>query len=152
MNKTVHLTKAGIEELQDELAKLKVRRVEVAKKLKEAKNLGDLSENSAWDEAQEEQKFVEARITEIERILQNAKVIASPKGGQEVQLGSTVHLHHDDHTKAYTVVGSVESNPAEGKISEDSPIGKAVLGKKVGDTVEIATPSGTDTYKITKVS
>lgn len=148
----VHLTKDGIEELQAELEKLKVRRREVADDLKAAKKQGDLSENQDYTVAQEEHKYVENRIHEIEHTLQNAKVIEAPQRSKTVQLGSTVHLRHENHTKAYTVVGSLESDPAEGKISDDSPIGKAVLGKKVGDEVEITTPAGTNTYTVSKIN
>lgn len=150
--KGFHLTKEGIAELQEELDKLKTRRLAIAEKLKDAKDQGDLSENSDWTNAQDEHKYVENRLAEIEHVLRNAEIIETPQGGQVVQLGATVHLKHNGDTKRYVIVGSLESNPQEGKISDESPIGRAVIGKKVGDRVEIATPSGAENYLISKVA
>ncbi|MBI3983927.1 transcription elongation factor GreA [Candidatus Microgenomates bacterium] len=150
--KQFHLTADGLAELEKELANLKSRRVEVAENLKEAREQGDLSENSAYATAQDEHKFVENRIDEITHILQNAEVIKNPQNAQNVVLGSTVELSHNGDKLRYTIVGSLEANPESGRLSEDSPVGQAVLGKKVGDSVEITVPSGTETYTISKIS
>ncbi|HSX01471.1 MAG TPA: transcription elongation factor GreA [Candidatus Saccharimonas sp.] len=146
-----HVTPEGIQALKDELKELTTaKRMEIAERLKEAKADGDLSENAMYDAALEDQAFTEGRIAEIEHILRHASVIESKKGGA-VALGSTVHLELEDGKQKYTIVGSTEANPDEGKISDVSPIGKALLGKKPGDEVNVQVPSGTLTYKITKV-
>ncbi len=145
------LTAAGMATLRDELHELSTtKRVELAQRLKEAKADGDLSENTAWDAARDEQGFVEGRIAEIEHILKHATVIETKKGGQ-VAIGSTVHVELEMGNQRYTIVGSTEANPDEGKISDESPIGRALLGKTPGDEVEIAVPSGVMKFKITKV-
>ncbi len=146
-----HLTADGIQALKDELKELTTaKRAEIAERLKEAKADGDLSENAMWDAARDEQSFMEGRITEIEHILKHATVIESKKGGH-VGLGSTVHVELEDGQQRYVIVGSTEANPDEGKISDESPIGKALIGKKPGDEVKISVPSGEMTYKIMKV-
>ncbi len=146
-----HLTAEGLQTLKDELKELTtVKRAEIAERLKEAKADGDLSENAMFDAARDEQGFIEGRIAEIEHILKHAVVIASKKGGH-VGLGSTVHLELEDGQQKYTIVGSTEANPDEGKISDESPIGKALIGKKPGDEVHVQVPSGVLTYKITRV-
>lgn len=146
-----HVTADGIQALKDELKELTTaKRVEIAERLKEAKADGDLSENAMYDAALEDQAFTEGRIAEIEHILRHATVIESKKGGT-VALGSTVHVELEDGRQKYTIVGSTEANPDEGKISDVSPIGKALIGKKPGDEVHVQVPSGTLTYKITKV-
>ncbi len=152
MGKEHHLTSAGLEKLQDELTKLKARRSVVAAKIKEAKAEGDLSENADYTSAREEQDYVLSRIAEIESILQNATVIADPKGNKTVDLGNKVELECDGKSVSYTVVGSLESDPTAGKISEESPIGQALLGSKVGDAVDIVIPGGKRTCKVTKIS
>lgn len=143
MSKQHHLTEDGITQLHTELDELKQRRVSIAERLKAAKAEGDLSENADYTATLEEQEYVEGRINEIEEILRHAEVISSPQNRGVVELGNTVELEADGQTFAYTVVGSLESDPGAGKISEESPIGQALLGAKVGDTVEINTPSGT---------
>jgi transcription elongation factor GreA len=146
-----HLTPDGIKTLKDELQELTTtKRAEIAQRLKEAKADGDLSENAMFDAARDEQGFVEGRIAEIEHILKHAVVIEGKKGGA-VSLGSTVHLELEDGTQKFTIVGSTEANPDEGKISDESPIGRALIGKKPGQEVNINVPSGTLTYKITHV-
>src|SRR5688572_7598323 len=150
ISKTFHLTKDGIDELTAELETLKKRRLKVADKLRAAKEQGDLSENSDWAAAQDEFKFVDGRINEIEHILQNASVIKAPADSSKVVLGSKVDLQQDGKKLHYHLVGSLESNPEEGKISDASPIGKALMGKQVGDLVDIVVPSGKTTYKIVK--
>lgn len=151
MSKDIHLTQAGVDELKNELQGLVARRVDVAAKLKAAKEQGDLSENSDYTSAREEQAYVEARIAEIEEILRNVEIIETPTNSKKVALGSTVTLDYNGNSMVYTIVGSVESDPLENKISDESPIGQSLLGKKVGDTVEISAPSGTIAYKVAKI-
>lgn len=146
------LTQEGVNKLKQELDQLiNQKRVEIAARLKEAKEYGDLSENIQWDDAKDQQAFVEGRIAEIENILKHSSIIEQPKKATSVQIGSTVHLELEDGVQRYVIVGSTEANPDEGKISNESPIGKALLGKKAGEHVEVEVPSGTMTYKITKV-
>lgn len=151
MNKKFSLTKEGVDELTKELEQLIAERGPVAEKIKTAREFGDLSENAEYQSARQDQERLEARIAEIEHILNNVEVIAKPRGDSKVQLGSTVTLKNGT-TKKFQVVGTVEADPLEGKISDESPIGQALLGKKVGDAVEIKTPAETTTYKITDIS
>lgn len=147
MQKRYQLTQDGQAELMRELDELKGRRGDVAEKIAAARDFGDLSENAEYDTAREEQGLLETRIAEIEDILQNAEIIQSPSGAC-VALGSVVTLTSGDKTVSYTVVGPVEADPLEGKISDESPIGQALMGKAVGDEVTIATPKGQLTYTI----
>ncbi|MDO4712806.1 MAG: transcription elongation factor GreA [Candidatus Saccharibacteria bacterium] len=151
MNKTYQITQSGKEELEAELLRLKSQRGEIADKIAEARGFGDLSENAEYDAAREEQGLLETRIAEIEEILQYASIIQS-SGTSVVELGSTVELRSDAKTVVYTVVGPVEANPLEGKISNESPIGQALLGKAVGDEVVISTPKVTTTYVVSAIS
>jgi transcription elongation factor GreA len=147
-----HLTAEGIQALKDELKELTTsKREEIAQRLKEAKADGDLSENAMYDAARDEQSFVEGRISEIEHILKHAAVISN-KGKGTVALGSKVHVELEEGTMEYVIVGSTEANPDRGFISDQSPIGKALLGKKAGDEVEVDVPSGTIVYRIKKVA
>ncbi len=152
MAKQHQLTESGLEELRQELDELKQRRVDVAERLRTAKQEGDLSENADYTAALEEQEYVEGRINEIEDIILNASVISTPKNKDAVELGNTVELKDDGQTYTYTVVGSLESDPVAGKISEESPIGQALLGAKTGEKVEIKTPGGERTCEVTKIS
>ncbi len=151
IKKVFQLTTAGKKELEAELAELKSRRGDIADKIAEARDFGDLSENAEYDAAREEQGLVETRIAEIEDILANATMI---RGGSSssVSLGSTVELKTDGKHVTYTVVGPVEADPLAGKISNESPIGEALFGKKIGDTVVITTPKGQVTYTIASIS
>ncbi|MDO5343803.1 MAG: transcription elongation factor GreA [Candidatus Saccharibacteria bacterium] len=151
MNKTYQITDEGRQELERELEELKGRRGEIADKIATARGFGDLSENAEYDTAREEQGLLETRIAEIEDILQHASIIQS-SGTSEIGLGSTVELKSDDKTVTYTVVGPVEANPLEGKISNESPIGQALMGKKLGDEVVISTPKGETTYHVVAIS
>jgi transcription elongation factor GreA len=149
--KEYFLTTDGVAKLKEELAELTgPKRAQIAARLKEAKEYGDLSENIQWDDAKDQQAFIEGRIAEIEMILKHS-VIIEAKTGSTVGLGSTVHVELEDGQQRYTIVGSTEANPDEGKISNESPIGKALLGKKPGEEVEVVVPSGTMLYKITHV-
>lgn len=151
MAKVYHITAQGKQDLEAELQQLKGRRGEVADKIAAARDFGDLSENAEYDAAREEQGLLETRIAEIEEILQNAQIIDAG-GSAVVVLGSTVELTADTKTVTYTVVGPVEADPLEGKISNESPIGQALMGKSVGDTVSITTPKGELTYTIAALS
>jgi transcription elongation factor GreA len=150
MKKLYQITDEGKAELETELLELKSRRGAIADKIAEARDFGDLSENAEYDSAREEQGLVESRIAEIEDILLNADII---KGGSKtkVDLGSKVELKIGKKTVVYTVVGPVEADPLEGKISNESPIGVALMGKKVGDTITITTPKGEISYEIVKI-
>lgn len=147
MKKTYQITKEGRKELELELESLKSRRGEIAEKIAAARDYGDLSENAEYDAAREEQGLVETRIAEIEDILMNAEELKNSKR-TSIGLGSTVTLSNDDKDVVYTVVGPVEANPVEGKISDESPIGQALLNKQVGDTVTITTPKGITEYTV----
>ncbi|HJQ08941.1 MAG TPA: transcription elongation factor GreA [Candidatus Saccharimonadales bacterium] len=153
MNKQFHLTKQGVDELQTELKELVGQRAVIAERIKTAREFGDLSENMEYSAARQDQERNENRISEIEHILANVQVIAAPKGDSEVVLGSTITLRSEKgKTKEFQVVGTVEADPLNGKISDESPIGKAMMGKKEGDEVEIKTPAETAVYKIVDIS
>lgn len=150
MKKLYQITEEGKAELGKELSELKARRGEIADKIAEARDYGDLSENAEYDAAREEQGLVESRVAEIEDILLNAEII---KNGTHthVALGSKVELKTGRKTFTYSVVGPVEADPLEGKISNESPIGLALMDKKVGDKATITTPKGDVTYEIVKI-
>jgi transcription elongation factor greA len=150
MNKKYQITDSGRKELEKELVELKSRRGEIAEKIAEARSFGDLSENAEYDAAREEQGLLETRVIEIEDILQHASIIKSADA-TVVGLGSAVELKNSDKTVTYTVVGPVEADPMEGKISDESPIGQALMGKKVGDEVTISTPKGEIVYTISSL-
>lgn len=153
MKKQFYLTKEGIAELKAELEGLVKLRGPIAERIKTAREFGDLSENAEYSSARQEQERTEGRIAEVEHILQNVEVIKKPKGDSKVQLGATVQLKTAaGKKKEFQVVGTVEADPLNGKVSDESPIGKAMLNKKVGDTVEIVTPAETVNYKITDIS
>jgi transcription elongation factor GreA len=149
------LTKEGFQKLQDELDYLrKVKRQEVADRLHEAMEGGELIENAEYEAAKNEQAFVEGRIQELDVLLASAKIIEDngKKKSDGVQLGSKVTFKEGNfEAETFTVVGMAEANPRDGKISNESPIGKAILGHKVGDAVKVETPGGTYTVKILKI-
>ena len=152
MKKAYQLTAAGKQELEAELEELKARRAVVAQKIADARDYGDLAENAEYSAARDEQGQVEGRIAEIEEILQNANLIRA-KRNHQVEVGSKVELQIPGGKKvAYAVVGSVEADPLEGRISDESPIGQALMGKKVGESVNIKTPSGDAIYKLVAIS
>lgn len=154
MKKAYQLTAAGKLDLENELAELKAQRSEIAQKIADARDYGDLSENAEYSAARDEQGRVESRISEIEEILLNASLIkGSNSKPTKVVLGVHVHLESDAKKKvSYAVVGSVEADPLEGRISDESPIGQALMGKKVGDNVSIKTPSGDVGYTVVAIS
>lgn len=148
-----YVTKDGLKKLKDELKTLKtVKRKEIAQRIQEAKELGDLSENAEYAEAKTEQAFTEGRILELENMLKNAEVIAEDQAANGVvQVGSTVKLKSDEGEKQYTIVGSNEADPANGLISNESPLGQAFIGRKVGDKVNVNAPKGQVIYRILEV-
>ena len=149
------LTEEGLKALEDELQDLKVnRRKEVAQKIKEAREQGDLSENAEYDAAKEEQRDIELRIEEIDKILKNAELVTDEDVDSSViNIGSTVRIQdlEFDEQMEYKIVGSTEANSLKGKISNESPVGKALIGAKVGQKVEVETPSGMIQYKILEI-
>jgi len=155
--KVTLVTKEGLDKLVQELEYLKnTRRREVAERIKEAISYGDLSENSEYEEAKNEQAFVEGRILELEEKVKNVKIITEgSKVAKTVQIGSTVHLKNltkkKDELDVYTIVGSEEADPFDGKISNESPIGSALLEKSKGDTVRVHIPAGVVEYQIVKL-
>lgn len=150
MKKAYQITEAGRKELEKELKELKSRRGDIADKIAEARDYGDLSENAEYDSAREEQGLVETRIAEIEDILMNAEEIKARKSSK-VNLGSTVELKNGKTNVTYTIVGPVEADPVSGKISDESPLGVALLGKAVGDKATITTPKGDTTYTVVSI-
>lgn len=149
------MTLAGKEKLLRELENLKtVKRKEVVERIKIARSFGDLSENSEYDSAKEEQAFVEGRITTIENMIRNARIIEEDEmGGDVVTLGRSVTFIElpDGEAETYTIVGSAEADPFEGKISNDSPIAKSLIGRKVDEKVSVQTPGGEMLVKITNI-
>lgn len=150
IKKQYQITAEGKKELENELEELKARRGEIADKISEARDFGDLSENAEYDAAREEQGLVETRIAEIEDIVTNADIIKIGKKSS-IGLGSRVELKTGNKTFNYIVVGPVEADPLEGRISNESPIGSALYGKKEGDKVTISTPKGDISYTIVSV-
>lgn len=151
--KVYRLTEEGLQKLQEELETLKtVTRHDIAEKIKIARGYGDLSENSEYDDAKNEQAKIEARIADLEVMLKNVEVIGSTSG-KEVTLGCTVTVLNEKLNKKFTykIVGSYQSDPSEGKISDESPVGKVLMGHKVGDTVVASAPAGEISFNILKI-
>ena len=144
-SKEVILSKEYLEKLEDELEYLKTkRRPEIAEKIKIARSFGDLSENADYDEAKNEQGEIESRIAKVEDMIRNAKTIEVDVNSDEVGVGNTVKVYDEefDETLDYKIVGTAESDPVKGFISNESPVGAALLGKKKDDRVEVSTPNG----------
>ena len=156
MSKTIMLTADGLKQLEEELEILKgEKRKEIAEKIKVARSYGDLSENSEYDDAKNEQAILEARIATIEATLKNAVVIDENEiTNEHIHVGSLVKVENINlgREAEYKIVGSNESNPSEGRISDESPVGKGLLGHKEGDVVEIETPAGIMGLKILSIS
>ena len=150
------LTYKGLKELEDELQELKVvKRKDVAQKIKEAREQGDLSENAEYDAAKDEQRDIEARIEELEKILKNAEVIDEDEVDlDKINVGCTVSLYdvEFDEKVTYQIVGSTEADILNNKISNESPIGKALIGAKIGQTVDVEGPDGTCQFKILEIN
>ena len=152
MRKLFKLTQSGVDEMQVEHDSAVARRSDIAESIRSARELGDLAENSEYQSARADQERNEGRISELNNILQSVEIIEKPKNGSKVQLGSKVTLKGAKANKEFQVVGTVEADPLEGKISDESPIGKALLGKKVGDNVEIKTPIETVNYELIAIN
>ena len=156
MAKTIKITDEGLKKLKEELETLKTEgRADIAEKIKVARGYGDLSENSEYDEAKNEQAKLEARIVEIEAMLKNVEIIEDIKGkAKTVVIGVKVKVIDEEYgeEEEYRVVGSTEANSREGKISDESPMGKALLGKKIGDEVTVEAPGGEFKVKILEIS
>ncbi len=153
MNK-ISLTKEGYQSLKDELAELKERLMnDVAKKIKEAREFGDLSENSEYDEAKNEQGKINSRISEIEEILANASVIEESRNSREANLGNTIRLKEINSNSEMSImlVNAQEADIFKNKISVDSPLGEAINKRKVGDTIRVKAPNGTKKYLILEI-
>ena len=152
MKEQYYLTPERFEELKTELVNLKtVRRLEVADRLKRAKELGDLSENAEYSEAREEQAVVESRIFEVEDMIKNAVIIKTGTDSKLVEIGSSVVVENSGKETTYYIVGSNETKPEDGYISNESPLGKAFLGRKPGEDVTVTTPKGDVKYTIVKI-
>lgn len=155
--KATFLTKEGLDKVREELQYLKdTKRKEVAARIKEAISYGDLSENSEYEEAKNEQAFVEGRILELEEKLKHAQLIdESARAKRQIQLGTTVHIKNlsktGDEPEVYTIVGSTEADPISGKISNESPVGASLLGRSTGESVRVKVPAGIVEYKILKM-
>ena len=149
------LTRAGLNKYEAELHDLKVnQRQMIAEKIKEAREQGDLSENAEYDAAKDEQRDIEARIEELEKILKNAEVVVEDEVDlDKINIGCQVKILDIEYSEEldYKIVGSTEANSLKGKISNESPVGKALIGHKVGDTVEVETPAGVFSYKILEI-
>ncbi len=154
MNKkdVIYVTKEGLEKLKAELAELNdVKRPEVARRIKDAREMGDISENSEYDAARQEQSYIEGRIAELEEFIKNAQI--SEEGAQKdiIGVGAKVKIKVDSEEVEYHIVGAPEANPLEKKISHESPLGSALVGKKVGDKIEVDAPMGKLLYTILKI-
>src|SRR6185503_2146204 len=153
MSKKYLLTAEGLQKLNDELKELiNKKRPDVIERIREAASHGDLSENADYAQAREEQSFIEGRIQEIEDMIKNAEIITASTQHSTVTIGSTISVKVANQEKTYTIVGSNEANPAEGKISNESLVGKALLGKKLGDKVMIQAPAGEMEYEIAGIN
>jgi transcription elongation factor GreA len=153
--KQVMLTEAGLKKLEEKLEKLKsVRRIEVAERIKQAIDFGDISENSEYEDAKNEQAFIEGEILTLEKMLRNSQIIEDDKSNKDtVALGNTVVIKdlEFNEDQVYTIVGSAEADPKDLKISNESPVGQAIIGKKIGDTIEVHVPAGVLQYQIVEI-
>lgn len=150
----IPITREGLEALRQEYEYLvKHRRPEIARIIQEASEHGDIRENAAYDAAKHDQAFIEGRIREIEELLKRVELIEEPTDGDRsvVRVGSTVTIEIDGELETYTIVGAIEAKPSAGRISNESPVGKALLGHRAGETVTIQTPNGQITARIVKV-
>ncbi len=146
------ITAEGLEKLKNSLADINQKLKEVAVRIKEAKDLGDLSENAEYHEAKNEQAFLYGKKLSLEEKIRNARVIEGKKLSELVDAGCTVTVENDGEKMQFQIVGSTESDPGSGKISVDSPIGRALFGHKKGESVTVKTPAGETTYKILSIS
>ncbi len=151
-NKPAYVSKDGLEQVRQELEGLvNVRRAEIAARIHEAKEHGDITENAEYEDAKNEQAFVEGRIQALSALVKNAVVITENHSSTHVQIGSTVTIQSKDGKESFMIVGSAEASPAEGRISNESPVGRALLGRKKGDEVTVTVPAGDSKYKILSI-
>jgi transcription elongation factor GreA len=148
-NKPTYLSKDGLEKLRAELDEMtSVKRLEIAQRIHDAKEHGDLTENAEYEDAKNEQAFVEGRIQTLEALIKNATIIEETTSTDHVQIGSTVSVESQDGSETFMIVGSAEARPAEGRISNESPVGRALLGRRKGEKIVVRVPAGDFTYKI----
>jgi transcription elongation factor GreA len=151
-NKPTYVSREGLEKLRAELDEtIAVKRPEVAARISEAKEHGDLSENAEYEEAKNEQAFVEGRIAELEHKIKSAVIIDEERSSDHVSIGATVEVESEDGPITFTIVGSTEARPADGRISDESPVGRALLGKQVGEKVVVKVPAGDVVYTIRSI-
>ncbi len=152
-NKPTYLSKEGLTKLRSELDEMiSVKRPEVANRIHDAKEHGDLSENAEYEDAKNEQAFVEGKIQTLEALIKNATIIDENHSTEHVQIGSTVSVESTDGSETFTIVGSAEAKPGEGRISNESPVGRALLGKRKGDKILVRVPAGDFSYKIVSIT
>jgi transcription elongation factor GreA len=152
-SKTTYISKDGLEKLREELTEMtNVRRPEIAQRIHDAKEHGDLSENAEYEDAKNEQAFVEGRIQTLESMIKNATLIDENHSTDHVQIGSTVKVTGEDGEETFKIVGSAEARPADHRISNESPVGRALLGRKKGEKVVVKVPAGDFSYKIVEIS
>jgi transcription elongation factor GreA len=152
-NKPTYLSRDGLEKLRAELDEMvTVKRPEVADRIHDAKEHGDLSENAEYEDAKNEQAFVEGRIQTLEAMIKNATIIDENTSTDHVQIGSTVKVTGEDGPETFLIVGSAEAKPAQGRISNESPVGRALLGRKKGEKVVVKVPAGDFSYTIVEIS
>ena len=151
MSDVVYLTEGGLEKLKKELFELiDQKRPAVAQRIKEAREMGDISENAEYDSARQEQAFVEGKIEELEDVIKNAKTMSNGNNS-EVHIGAKVTVRIEGGEETFHIVGAQEADPEENKISHESPLGASLMGKKIGDSFEVEAPVGKLTYKIIKI-
>lgn len=151
-DRQTYITSEGLEKLKKELFKLKNdRRKEMALRIQQAKEYGDLTENAEYIEAKNEQAFIEGRILELENIIKNAIIIKNKKSNGVVNVGSIIKVKSENKEKGYVIVGSQEADPGKGKISNESPLGQAFLGRRVGEIVEVKVPKGKLKFEIVAI-
>jgi len=152
MTEKIFVTPEGMQKLKDEYKELtEVRRPEIAERIEKASSLGDISENAEYTTAKEDQSFVEGRISELEQVINNAEVIEG-SGDGTVQVGCKVTVHVEGSEEEFHIVGALEANPEKKKISHESPLGTALIGKKVGDKIQVEAPVGDLSYTVLKVN
>lgn len=149
--KKYHMTQSGLEKAQVELEALILRRKEIVEKIKFAKEQGDLKENAEYHEAKNDMAFNESKILELEDLIRNAEVITSPNNSEFVSLGSQIKVKNGVKEREFLIVGPTEANPAEGKISDESPLGQAFMHHSVGEEVQVETPAGIQQYTILEI-
>jgi transcription elongation factor GreA len=151
-NKPSYLSREGLDRLRAELEEMvSVRRVEVAQRIHDAKEHGDLTENAEYEDAKNEQAFVEGRIQSLETLIKNAIIIDEHHSTEHVQIGTTVVVESGDGREEFTIVGSAEAKPTEGRISNESPVGRALLGRRKGEKVLVHVPAGDFAYTIKEI-